>query len=313
MRYFIGNLIRGEAAEYFKATCNDLATRFGVEDVSAIVAPHITVKAPFERNELVMLDDVISMITEAPIIPLSLSKWNRFGTRTIFLDAVQPPVQPGQLPNNNPVLSVLRNGVAAGNQIVINEGEALTLVLQGSDPDNDVLRFDAMNMPAGSNFNTNVFSWTPSNTQNGAYSVVLRVVDLDSNGQLKGGSDSETIVISVNDNLPPKAKRTVNNLELGNIVVNGWQTVQRGDSFDINVFVENKGNVEQKDVQVTIDIPQLNDYQISREIDIKKGKREFVTFDVSIPQDFEDDTVYIVVTASNNRDKDSEVMGFLVE
>ena len=93
MRYFIGNLIRGEAAEYFKATCNDLATRFGVEDVSAIVAPHITVKAPFERNELVMLDDVISMITEAPIIPLSLSKWNRFGTRTIFLDAVQPPVQ----------------------------------------------------------------------------------------------------------------------------------------------------------------------------------------------------------------------------
>src|SRR3989344_681633 len=81
---------------------------------------------------------------------------------------VQPPVQPGQLPNNNPVLSVLRNGVAAGNQIVINEGEALTLILQGSDPDNDILRFDAMNMPAGSNFNTNVFSWTPSNTQNGA-------------------------------------------------------------------------------------------------------------------------------------------------
>jgi 2'-5' RNA ligase len=93
MRYFIGNMIRGEAAEYYKATCADLASRFGVEDVSAIVAPHITVKAPFERQEIEMVDDVISMIAEAPTIPLSLSKWNHFGTRTIFLDVIQPPIQ----------------------------------------------------------------------------------------------------------------------------------------------------------------------------------------------------------------------------
>ncbi|MEK7501397.1 MAG: 2'-5' RNA ligase family protein, partial [Patescibacteria group bacterium] len=92
MRYFIGNLIRGEAAEYYKATCADLASRFGVEDVSAIVAPHITVKAPFERHEIEMIDDVISMVTEAPAISLSLSKWNHFGARTIFLDAIQPPL-----------------------------------------------------------------------------------------------------------------------------------------------------------------------------------------------------------------------------
>ncbi len=91
MRYFIGNMIRGEAAEYYKATCADLAERFGVENVSAIVAPHITVKAPFERHEIEMIDDVISMVTEAPAISLSLSKWNHFGTRTIFLDAPQPP------------------------------------------------------------------------------------------------------------------------------------------------------------------------------------------------------------------------------
>lgn len=93
MRYFIGNMIRGEAAEYFKATCNDLATRFGIEDVSAIVAPHITVKSPFERSEVAMIDEVLSLVSEAPIIPLSLSKWSSFGTRTIFLDAVQPPIQ----------------------------------------------------------------------------------------------------------------------------------------------------------------------------------------------------------------------------
>jgi 2'-5' RNA ligase len=93
MRYFIGNVIRGEAAEYFKATCADLATRFGIEDVSAIVAPHITVKAPFERSEVAMIDEVLSLVSEAPTIPLSLSKWSSFGTRTIFLDVVNPPVE----------------------------------------------------------------------------------------------------------------------------------------------------------------------------------------------------------------------------
>ncbi len=93
MRYFIGNIIRGEAAEYFKATCAELASKFGVEDVSAIVSPHITVKAPFERNEIEMVDNVLALITDAPVIPLSLHKWNHFGTRTIFLDAVQPPIQ----------------------------------------------------------------------------------------------------------------------------------------------------------------------------------------------------------------------------
>jgi len=93
MRYFIGNMIRGEAAEYYKTTCADLASRFGIEDVSTIVAPHITVKSPFERNENVMLDDVISLVSDAPVIPLSLSRWNHFGTRTIYLECTATPVE----------------------------------------------------------------------------------------------------------------------------------------------------------------------------------------------------------------------------
>lgn len=91
MRYFIGNLIRGDAAEYYKATCADLATRFGVEDVSAIVPPHITVKAPFERQSIEAIDDVISLATEAPTIPLELSGWNSFSQRTIFVDSPNTP------------------------------------------------------------------------------------------------------------------------------------------------------------------------------------------------------------------------------
>lgn len=91
MRYFIGYLMRGEAAEYFKATCSDIATRFGIEDVSSIVPPHITVKAPFDRIDGNSVDEIISLIADAPAIPITLSEWNHFGTRTIFLDATNPP------------------------------------------------------------------------------------------------------------------------------------------------------------------------------------------------------------------------------
>ncbi|MFA6459195.1 MAG: 2'-5' RNA ligase family protein [Candidatus Paceibacterota bacterium] len=91
MRYFIGNLIRGEAAEYYKATCEDLANHFGVENISIITPPRITVKSSFERPNIDAVDDAISLLAEAPPIPLALSGWNHFTTRTIFLDAPTVP------------------------------------------------------------------------------------------------------------------------------------------------------------------------------------------------------------------------------
>lgn len=87
MRYFIGNQIRGEAAEYYKTTCEDFANRFGVENVAEIVPPHITVKSPFERPNTESIEEVLSLFTESPAIPFTLSGWNHFTNRTIFLDA----------------------------------------------------------------------------------------------------------------------------------------------------------------------------------------------------------------------------------
>ncbi|MBU6427208.1 2'-5' RNA ligase family protein [Patescibacteria group bacterium] len=93
MRFFVGNIIRGEAAEYYKATCADLSARFGVEDVSAIVPPHITVKSPFDQPNADAIDEILSSAAEAPAIPLALSGWNSFHSRTIFVDAPEPPAE----------------------------------------------------------------------------------------------------------------------------------------------------------------------------------------------------------------------------
>jgi 2'-5' RNA ligase len=86
----IGNLIRGEAAEFYKATCADLAARFGIADVSEIVPPHITVKSPFEHRSYDLVERVVSTAASAPALPLTLSGWNHFGTRTIFIDIPAP-------------------------------------------------------------------------------------------------------------------------------------------------------------------------------------------------------------------------------
>ena len=90
MRYFIGSLLRGEVAEYYKTTCIDLANRFGIANVAEIVPPHITVKTSFEKPNPEAIDECLSLNTEVPTIPISLSNWNHFGTRTIYMEGAKP-------------------------------------------------------------------------------------------------------------------------------------------------------------------------------------------------------------------------------
>jgi 2'-5' RNA ligase len=94
MKYFIGYLIRGEAAEYYRLTGAELANSFRVDDVSRIAPPHMTVKATFDHGNQEALEEVLSAFADtARPCPLSLSGWNHFGNRTIIVDA---PVQPNE-------------------------------------------------------------------------------------------------------------------------------------------------------------------------------------------------------------------------
>ena len=220
--------------------------------------------------------------------------------------------------NNNPVLTVKRAGSAV-DKVTINEGENLILNLEGTDPDNDRLRFSAMNLPAGAVLTNNVFSWTPSNVQGGRnYAVAFRVFDLASNGRLKGGSDIKIVVITVNDSLEPmikaekeKVKRHILNVK--NMIINNWETVNKEELFNFDVVVENKGNVRENNVKITLQIPQLDYYERSNSFDIKKNKAETRGFSVIVPEEISDEIVYAIVTVSSDKDEVTEVIGFLVE
>ncbi|MDP3995394.1 MAG: choice-of-anchor D domain-containing protein, partial [bacterium] len=73
----------------------------------------------------------------------------------------------------------------------VAEGSALSITLQASDPDGDVLTYAVSGNPAGSSLSGSAFQWTPNLGATGSYSVTFTVSDGN------GGSDSEAITISV--------------------------------------------------------------------------------------------------------------------
>jgi len=72
------------------------------------------------------------------------------------------------------------------------EGDSYNLVINGSDPDNNPLTYNASNVPEGAVFiqSTRSFSWIPGNDQAGIYHVTFSTSD----GSL---SDSETVTMTV--------------------------------------------------------------------------------------------------------------------
>ena len=105
-------------------------------------------------------------------------------TLTFTIDVPLPPDV-----NNDPVLDLI--GEQSGDEF-----SALTFDANATDADSgDVLTYAISDAPAGSTFNTSTgeFSWTPGESDNGTYSVMVTVDDDD------GGTDSETFDIVVNE------------------------------------------------------------------------------------------------------------------
>ncbi|MDO8748652.1 MAG: putative Ig domain-containing protein [Candidatus Omnitrophota bacterium] len=90
--------------------------------------------------------------------------------------------------NNSPVLNSI------GNKSV-NENVVISFILSATDTDGDTLTYSASSLPSGATLNssTGAFSWTPTYSQAGSYSVTFSVNDG------KGGTASEAITIIVNN------------------------------------------------------------------------------------------------------------------
>src|SRR5262249_7280765 len=89
--------------------------------------------------------------------------------------------------------------LGAGADRTVNEGSAVTLTAQATDPDaGQTVTYSLTSAPSGATINggTGAFSWTPSEAQGpGSYTVTVRATD---NGS-PALSDSKSLTVTVNE------------------------------------------------------------------------------------------------------------------
>lgn len=94
MKYFAGYLIEGEAAEYYQKITFHLSHRFGIKNLSEYVSLHLTLKPPFETEDIVPFEKLLEETAiKEETIPFAIQGFERFGlsSRTIFLDIEKNP------------------------------------------------------------------------------------------------------------------------------------------------------------------------------------------------------------------------------
>ena len=139
--------------------------------------------------------------------------------------------------NRSPVLNALANQS-------VNENEALTFVVPGSDPDKEdegKLNYTAEGLPDGAAFdaNSHTLNWTPSFDQSGKYTVSFTLSDQEF-------SVKQAVEITVNHvNRPPEIARIDN------------QNVDENSSMNVSV---NATDADQEDAgKLTISVSDLPD------------------------------------------------------
>ena len=94
MTYFIGYLGTEEVNKYYRSITADLAGRFGVKYLAENVPPHITLKYPFDSDDLSSIEGtLVDILKDKKPIPFSISSFDEFKGKegTIFLSIDKNP------------------------------------------------------------------------------------------------------------------------------------------------------------------------------------------------------------------------------
>ncbi len=82
----------------------------------------------------------------------------------------------------------------------LHENMPLNFTVTASDPDSDVVAITALTLPAGASFVGGTFSWTPSYSQAGIFSLRFRA-------QSHSLADTDTVVVTVDNSVVPGVYR----------------------------------------------------------------------------------------------------------
>lgn len=92
MKYYVGYLVKGEVADYYREITSDLSKRFGIKNLSDTKPPHLTFKAPFETENIEIFEKEIKRVaSQYKVSKFFIEGFGRFESmdKTIYL-AIKP-------------------------------------------------------------------------------------------------------------------------------------------------------------------------------------------------------------------------------
>ena len=164
--------------------------------------------------------------------------------------------------NQAPILA------AIGDQTVA-EGSLLTIPLVGTDEDGDALTYAVEGPPAGAALSGSTFTWEPSHTQAGKYSVTFTVADEH------GGVAQEIIIITVDETNQAPELADVGNQNAGvskvlTIILEGSDA--DGDELTYSIEGEPTGaSLSEQTFSWTPSSAQVGTYQVTFTVEDGRG------------------------------------------
>jgi 2'-5' RNA ligase len=86
MKYFVGYLIEGEAAEWHRNLTKEISEKFGLWKIHEKIPPHVTIYRPFEREDVEPIKKLLNSWSVGQDIKgnLNISGFDRFDDRVVF-------------------------------------------------------------------------------------------------------------------------------------------------------------------------------------------------------------------------------------
>ncbi|MCH8295315.1 putative Ig domain-containing protein, partial [Candidatus Poribacteria bacterium] len=133
-------------------------------------------------------------VVEVVTITAIASNAGLSGTGTITL--ASPTLDDDDEPIDDPPSITSIGGKSPSESHSVEAGSQISLIVQASDPEGDTITYSASSLPTGATFDasTRTFSWTPTAAQIGAHTVSFTV-------SASGGSDTESPTINVLEKL----------------------------------------------------------------------------------------------------------------
>ncbi len=183
----------------------------------------------------------------------------------------------------------------------IKLGQKVEFTISAQYDGSNELTFSAENKPEGAAFNNQLFTWVPGSLGN--YNLIFKVTD----GVLES---KKTAVITVTEEAK-SLRATKHDIGIERVIVNSMKNVVPGEYFPVTVFAANFAGLKEKDVRVTISLPELNQIQYSSSFDLNPKEVKTQTFMFKLPVNTDRKQEVIAVTVSNN--KDTETKYFFID